>query len=124
MADFDELLKLERSGWDSLCDGTGAEFYGSIMTDDGRMILAHGFALDRSQVIASLADAPPWAGYEITDAYLIRLGGHNAVLGYTGRAWRDGSEPEFNALMSSAYVRTDDGWRLALYQQTAIPDRA
>jgi hypothetical protein len=124
MTDFDELLECERSGWDALCDGTGADFYGSTMTESGRMVLAHGVAMDRPQVAASLAEAPPWAGYEITDARLIPLGDGAAVLAYTGRAWRDGSEPHFKALMSSTYVRTADGWRLALYQQTPIPDPA
>ncbi len=42
--EIDELLTLERRGWDSLCDGTGGEFYGGPMTDDGVMVLAHGFA--------------------------------------------------------------------------------
>ena len=28
------LLDVERRGWDSLCDSTGAEFYGKIMTKD------------------------------------------------------------------------------------------
>lgn len=123
MTDFDELLELEHSGWDALCEGTGAAFYGSTMTEDGRMVLAHGLALDRPQTVASLSDAPPWADYEITDARLIPLGGDAAVLGYTGRAWREGPDPAFNALMSSTYVRTGDGWRLALYQQTPIPDQ-
>src|SRR5690606_1883724 len=65
--EIDELLTLERRGWDSLCDGTGGEFYGDLMTDDGVMVLAHGFALPRDAVVASLGDAPPWAGYEIRD---------------------------------------------------------
>ncbi|SDC94657.1 nuclear transport factor 2 family protein [Glycomyces harbinensis] len=122
MTDFDELLALERSGWDALCEGTGAAFYGSRMTEDGRMVLAHGVAMDRAQAAASLRDAPPWAGYELTDATLVPLGEGAAALVYTGRAWREGSETRFEALMSSAYVRTADGWRLALYQQTPIPD--
>jgi hypothetical protein len=118
--EIDELLTLERRGWDSLCDGTGGEFYGGLMTDDGVMVLAHGFALPRDAVVASLGDAPPWAGYEIRDPRLVALGDDATALVYTGQAWRDG-EPVFEALMSSVYVRRDEGWRLALYQQTPIP---
>ena len=33
----DELLEIEREGWDSLCDGTGADFYGRVMTDEHRV---------------------------------------------------------------------------------------
>jgi len=118
---LEELLRLERRGWDSLCAGTGADFYGSLMTDDGVMVLAHGFALDRAAVVASLDDAPPWSGYEISDARLVGTGPGGAALCYTGTAHRDGAASVFRALMSSVYVRRKDGWRLALYQQTPLP---
>ncbi|GAB4007442.1 hypothetical protein GCM10029992_61200 [Glycomyces albus] len=114
----DELLSAERAGWDALCEGTGAEFYGSKMTEDGMMVLAHGFALDRSEVAASLREAPPWSGYEITDTRLICLGSDAAAITYRARAWRDGEDTEFTALMSSVYTRTEGSWKLALYQQT------
>lgn len=117
---IDELLTLEQRGWDSLCDGTGGRFYGELMTDDGLMVLAHGFALARDAVVASLDDAPPWTRYEIREPRLVALGSDAAALVYTGHAWR-GDEPAFEALMSSVYVRHDERWRLALYQQTPIP---
>jgi len=119
-----ELLRLEQAGWTSLCDSTGADFYGRIMTDDGVMVLAHGEVLDRDAVIASLNDAPPWRAYEIADERLVELGSDAAALVYTGRAFRgQDSEPAFTALMSSVYVRDAGGWRLALYQQTPVPER-
>jgi hypothetical protein len=122
--DIDELLDLEHQGWTSLCDSTGADFYGSVMTEDGVMVLAHGEVLDRPAVVASLDAAPPWRTYEITEERLIRLGDRDAVLVYTGRAYRDGDEPAFVALMSSVYTRQGDAWRLALYQQTPVPRAA
>jgi len=119
---LDELLDLENQGWTSLCDSTGADFYGRLMTPDGVMVLAHGQVLDRDAVLASLDDAPPWRTYEITEERLIRLGDDQAILVYTGRATRDGDEPPFVALMSSVYVRREGAWRLALYQQTPMPE--
>ncbi|GFZ93034.1 nuclear transport factor 2 family protein [Nesterenkonia alkaliphila] len=118
---IEELLELEHQGWQSLCSSTGADFYGQIMTEDGVMILAHGFVFSREQVIASLNDAPPWDRYEISEQRLIPLDASCAVLVYQGRAWRGESEPEFRALMSSVYVRHENTWRLACYQQTPIP---
>lgn len=118
---LDELLDLEHRGWQSLCQSTGAEFYGQLMLEDGVMILAHGHILDRQQVIESLNEAPPWSRYEISDPRLIQLTGDSAVLAYRGTAWRGGDELAFSALMSSVYVRTDAGWRLASYQQTPLP---
>lgn len=121
MGVLDELLELEHAGWRSLCDGTGADFYGSIMTDDGVMVLAHGFTLDRSAVVASLNDAPPWGGYEIAGERVIGVGEDSAALVYQGRAWNEGEESEFLALMSTVYVRAGSSWKLALYQQTPVP---
>jgi len=121
---LDELLDLEHQGWASLCTSTGADFYGRIMTGDGVMVLAHGQVLDRRAVVDSLNHAPPWRAYEISDERLIALSDDHAILVYTGRAYRDEDEPAFVALMSSVYTRQDGAWRLALYQQTPVPEQA
>lgn len=118
---LDELLDLEHQGWKSLCSSTGADFYGRIMTSDGLFVLAHGQVFDRQAVIDSLNDAPPWRAYDIADEQLIVLDDDDAVLVYTGRAYRAEDEPAFIALMSSVYTRRDGTWRLALYQQTPVP---
>lgn len=119
---LNELLELEHRGWQSLCESTGADFYGQLMLEDGVMILAHGHTLNRQQVMESLNDAPPWSRYEISAPRLIQLTGDSAVLAYRGTAWRAGQEPAFSALMSSVYVNRDARWSLASYQQTPIPD--
>lgn len=118
---LNELLDLERQGWDSLCNSTGADFYGSLMLHDAVMVLAHGFVMDRDTVIASLDKAPPWRTYEISDAQVIRAGTDTAILVYAGVAYQESRTPAFIGLMSSVYVRTDSRWKLALYQQTLIP---
>ena len=118
---IDELLALEHRGWNSLCDGTGDDVYGRLLTADGVMVLAHGMVFDRATVIASLAEAPPWRRYEIRDARLIEIDTATAILVYTGIAFRDEDEQPFRALMASTYTRRDGQWRLALYQQTPIP---
>lgn len=115
------LMDLEHQGWKSLCNSTGAEFYGRVMTESAVMTLSPGFVLDRDQVVASLNDAPPWSSYEISEERLVHEGGDSAVLVYRGRAWRGGDEPAFDAWMTSVYVEMDGQWRLASYQQTPIP---
>ncbi|WP_420113416.1 nuclear transport factor 2 family protein [Pseudactinotalea sp.] len=117
---IEELMELEHQGWTSLCQGTGAEFYAQLMTDDAVMVLAHGFVLNRNDVVASLKDAPTWDRYELTDAQLIDLGDETVILVYRGRACR-ADAPEFHAVMSSVYAWRDGRWRLTLYQQTVIP---
>jgi hypothetical protein len=115
----DELTDLERHGWDALCDGTGDEFYGSLMTDDAVMVLADGSVMGREQVVRSLSGAPGWDSYGMEDTRLVGAGEDAAVLVYTGRA-RRGEEPEFVARMSSVYVMRDGDIRLAHYQQTPV----
>ena len=115
----DELLELEHAGWKSLCDGTGDIFYAELMTDDAVMVLANGMVMDRATVRAALGQSPPWARYEIADVRLIEISEDAAALVYTGTAHRDGTEEPFVAAMSSVYHRGVDGWKLALYQQSA-----
>ncbi len=124
MADQDlraTLLALERQGWDSLCDGTGDAFYGQLMTEDAVMVLANGEVMDRDTVVAALGQAPPWRTYEIADVRIVETGPHSAALVYRGTAYREADEPAFAGLMSSVYVLRRNDWRLALYQQTAVP---
>ena len=116
------LLDLERRGWDSLCDRTGGEFYGGLMTEDAVMVLANGMTLDRESVVGSLRHAPPWSSYEISDARVVRTGADSAALVYVGRATREGAEQPFVAAMASVYRLLDGEWRLSLYQQTPVPD--
>jgi hypothetical protein len=110
---------IERAGWDALCEGRGAEFYGRLMTADGLMVLAHGAVLNRDEVIASLADAPRWSSYSISELREVDQGPGAAALVYRGEARRPGAT--LTAWMTSCYVRRAGGWRLALYQQTPIP---
>ncbi len=92
------------------------------MTDDGVMILAHGQVFGRQDVIESLSEAPPWRSYNIDQERLVALGDSAAVLVYRGKAYRDDPSPAFIGLMASTYIRRDDGWALAAYQQTPVPE--
>lgn len=115
---MDELLALEKQGWAALCDGTAADFYGSLMTDDGVMVLANGQVMTRDEVVAALRDSPTWKSFEMADPRPVPVGTDVTALVYTASAHRDGGPP-FVAAMSSVYVRRAGSWRLALYQQTA-----
>ena len=116
---LDDLLEIERHGWEALCRSDGAAFYGEVMTSDGVMVLVNGMVLDRDEVAVSLAGAPAWDRFEIADARMIGLGVDAAALVYHATAVRDGEAP-FRALMSSVYRLVDGVPRLALYQQTQI----
>ncbi|MFG1795310.1 nuclear transport factor 2 family protein [Nocardia sp. NPDC049149] len=119
---LNELLDVERRGWDSLCDGTAADFYGSLMTGDAVMVLANGMVLDRAGVVAALKDSPPWRTYEILEPSVIDAGVDSKVLVYTGVAYREGAEPAFRGIMSSVYVQAGGEWKLVCYQQTQVSE--
>jgi hypothetical protein len=125
MADelLDTLDALERKGWAALCDGTASRFYGETMTSDGVMVLANGAAMTRDQVVTALRGAPPWGGYEMSDVRLVTTGRDGAAIVYKGVATRDG-EVAFVGTMTSVYVEVNGAWRLALYTQTPVAERA
>lgn len=116
-----ELIDLESAGWDALCDGTGADFFGGLMTDDGLMVLANGTVMNRHDVVAALKESPAWASYSIDEPSVIRAGDDSAALVYVGTGFRDGEAP-FVAVMTSVYARHGGEWRLAVFQQTTRPD--
>lgn len=121
MATFtlDELLQLERTGWDALCAQRGGTFYGELMLDDAVMVLVNGSVMDRGTIAASLDEAPPWSRYELSEPRLVEIGEDSAALVYRAAATREGADP-FTALMTSVYRRFDGRPRLALYTQTTI----
>ncbi len=113
---LDQLLALEHAGWTSLCEGTGAAFYGEVMTEDGLMVLVDGTTLDRDQVVQSLEAAPAWDGFEISGPRLVSVGDDAASLVYRAEAAR--GDDRFVAVMASTYRLLAGHPRLALYQQT------
>lgn len=115
-------LALEHDGWKSLCSGHGGTFYGELMTPQAVMILVNGAVMDRATIQRTLDQAPPWASYELSDTMLIPLGPDANALVYRAVASRDGDVQHFEALMTSVYQRVDGRLRLALYQQTAVPN--
>mgnify|MGYP001189039177 CR=1 FL=1 len=114
---LNQLLELEHAGWRSLCDGTGADFYGSLMTSECRMVLANGAVLTRDDVIASLEHARTWSSYTIDEPVAVTASEDVVAVIYTGTGHRDGND-DFTGVMTSVYLRTGTGWRLAHYQQT------
>ena len=113
------LVDLESRGWDALCAGAGADFYGRLMTEDGVMLVADGSVLDRDAVVASLRDPTPWSSYSIDDPRLVAIGADGVALVYRGTGVRDG-EPLYVAGMTTVYVRHPGGWRVAFHQQTPV----
>jgi hypothetical protein len=116
----DELIALENDGWQALSAGPEAAtaFYDRVLDHEVTMLLPGGLRLtDRAQILESMSGLP-WASYELEDPRVVQLTPDSAIVVYVAVAQREGAA-HYSALISSAYVRRDDGWKLALHQQTA-----
>lgn len=120
MTTSDDLLDLEREGWQALStDGeAAADYYARMLADDVLMLLPGGLVIDdRQQVIDSMQGAP-WDSFEVSEARVLELDDRTAVVAYRATARRSGGD--YEALFNSTYVSAGGEWRLALHQQTPV----
>jgi hypothetical protein len=114
---LEDILAIERAGWQSLVDGTGAGFYRDTAVGDALLVVP-GTVMPVSDWIESLA-GPQWSSFRISDASLVELGDDAAALVYRADATRVGADP-YAALITSTYRREGGRWKLALHQQTPL----
>jgi hypothetical protein len=115
----DEIIDLERRGWEALAtDGQAATaFYEEVLDDDPVVLLPGGMVVkDRAAIVDSMSGAA-WSRYDLEDLDARALGDGAATVTYGVVAEREGADP-YSALIASTYVRRDGAWRLALHQQT------
>jgi hypothetical protein len=117
MAD-DELIALERQGWDALSStGEAARaFYERVLDEHVVMLLPGGLILDERAAIVESMSGSPWSRHALEDVRSLRPTTDTGVVIYGVVADRDGEG--YSALVSSLYVRQRDGWKLAFHQQT------
>jgi hypothetical protein len=112
----DDVVALERAGWDALSSGRGADHYREHLAAGALMAFPFG-VLDRTEALEAIASAAPWSRYAMSDARVVRLGSEAALVVYSVVAERVG-EPPFTAVLSSTFVRQGGDWRLAFHQQS------
>jgi hypothetical protein len=113
-----ELIGLEEQGWEALSSGGEAAraFYERVLDRTVVMLLPGGLVLDERAAIIDSMSGQPWSSYELQDMQSFHPTQDTAVVTYGVVAQRDAQE--YSALMSSVYVRREDGWRLTFHQQT------
>jgi hypothetical protein len=115
--DTGELIRLEERGWEALSTpGGGPEFYGEVLDDDVVMLLPGGIVLDERGAALDAMSGPPWSAHHLEHLGEHRPTADTGLVTYGVVATR--GELEYSALVSSLYVRRDDGWRMAFHQQT------
>ena len=115
----DELFELEEGFW------LGDQAFFREHLDD-RCLLAfpqmgemHGVK-SRDEVAATASTQPGrWRDLKISNRQLVRPAEGVAIISYRADVKRFDGEP-YAALVSSAYVKRGDGWKLAFHQHSRI----
>ena len=110
-----EIEELERRGWQALSGSNGAAFYQDVMAEDGFMVFP-GMVMDKPTAVATIRDVEPWTRFELADVR-VAVDANAALITYRATAQRAG-QPEYEAVMSSVYVRREGQWLLLLHQQS------
>lgn len=113
-----ELFTIEQGFWLS-----GKEHFSTHLDD--RCILVfpqagqmHGVKT-RDEVAATVTQANRWRDLKMSDRSLLQATDHAAILSYRADVTRTDGQP-YAALVSSAYVRRRDGWKLAFHQHSPL----
>ena len=111
-----DLVALERQGWQALADGRGGEYYRQHLAADALMAFPFG-VMGREAVIEAMEQAPPWVSFELADPKVVELDDGCGIVVYRATAQRAG-QPQYEATISSTFVRRDGQWLLVFHQQT------
>ena len=110
MATSDELIRLEKAGWDALSTGgqTASLFYADNLARSILLVVPGDLLIDsREDAIESLG-GPPWTSFELVEERVLQLGDDAATVIYKGTASR--GETTYTALFNSTYVRESGVW--------------
>jgi hypothetical protein len=109
------FLALEERFWSG-----DADFYRAHVDDECLCVFPGMAALmSREQVAATVPEGPRWRALVIQPEGFRRLGDDAAILSYRASARRASGEA-YEALVSSAYVKRGESWKLAFHQQTPL----
>lgn len=118
MVQKDELFDIEKGFWLS-----GKEHFLEHL--DTECLLAfpqmdemHG-VFSRERVAATASNPNRWRDLQLSGRHLIHLDSDVAVISYRADVTRADGEPYW-ALISSAYVHRNDGWKLAFHQHSPL----
>lgn len=121
MATSDELIALEKRGWEALATSgeAAADFYREVLDDDIAMVFPGGISIfDRDAVIASMG-GEPWSSFDLSDVHVLTPVADVGIVTYRSTS-RRGEQPEYRALITSVYSRRGNDWKLTLHQQSPI----
>jgi hypothetical protein len=112
-----ELMEIERTMWTN-----DPAVYEAGYLPDAVLIFPGVGRIGTATAVAAIREenrrGRAWAEVHFEDVLARSVGEGVTVVTYRARArWNDEDQPS-STLCSTLYVRTDDGWRIALHQQT------
>jgi hypothetical protein len=119
-----ELVAIERTLWSN-----NPETYHDTYAPAAVLIFPVVGRLDRDTAVAAIREensqGRAWAEVHFGDLKALWISRDQvALLAYLATArWNDEATPS-NTLCATVYFRTDDGWRVALHQQTMADEAA
>ena len=118
MIDAEEIVRLERRGWDALTEGGAAaqHFFADVLSDNPVFVFPGGLVLDGRRAILDSMSGPGWSRYDLSDLRVVPVGDDAAVVVYRAEAEREGDH--YTATCASTYVCRDGTWQLCLHQQS------
>jgi hypothetical protein len=113
------LLTIERDFWIS---PDRRPFYEANLTADAVMVFPAPFGIvGRAGAINAAEQAPVWEDVELEETQVVGVTDTSATLVYKATGRRPGGSV-YRTYATSVYVRDGDSWKLALHQQTPIPN--
>jgi ketosteroid isomerase-like protein len=115
-----ELVEIEKQLWKN-----DAGLYYEKLTDEALLVFPETGVIGRDTaveaILAENAGGKRWAEVRFDAVRTVELTGDVALLTYRAVArWAHESSP-YTALASSVYVRRGGTWKLALHQQSPLP---
>ena len=114
----EELLAIEKHFWTG-----GPQAYRRHADERCLVAFAEMAGVMSNEEIAMSAEEGRWRDVAVEPKGLARLSDTAAVITYECTAKRKDGQP-YRALVSSAYVKRADGWKLAFHQQTPLQREA
>ncbi len=109
-----DLMSIDRQFWTG-----GPEAYEDHCDDQCLVVFAEMAAVMSRGDIAKTAKKGRWSDVHMTPKGFVRPSDDSAVIAYDCTARRKDGQAH-HALVSSAYVKRPDGWKLASHQQTEV----
>ncbi|MGI3168834.1 DUF4440 domain-containing protein [Pseudooceanicola sp. C21-150M6] len=117
MTEPDDVWTVEELLWTG-----GTDAYRARMAPLCMMAFPGPGILRGTDILDALAAAPRWTRVDMTGRQMAETDDLR-VLAYRAHALRDGDAP-YDALCSSTWTRTAEGWRIIQHQQSPLPDHA